>query len=335
MKRHDFVIIGGGPGGYSAAIYAARYKMDVLLIGQVPGGIAGTAHDIRNYPGFPQISGMELMMKMFEQAKALGVEVMQDAVLSAKKTDEGFLLKTKKEEILAKKVLIATGTARKELGIPREKEFIGRGVSYCATCDAGFFHDKIAGVIGGGDAALTAALLLAKFAKKVYVIYRKDKFLKAEVSWVHEIENTKNIEVVFNSEVEELVGEERLEKVKLNTGKEIVLDGLFIEIGGTPNTKLAQELEVELDEGSIIVDKNQETNVHGVFAAGDVTDRPFKQIISASGDGATACYTAFKELRKEKAEVRVVQVEDEKDSAVEKNSKKKSKIKEKVKILAK
>lgn len=301
MEKHDFVVIGAGPAGYSAAIYAARYKMDVLLIGEIPGGIAGTAHDIRNYPGFSQISGMELMMKMIEQTKKLEVPVKQQIVQDMKKTEEGILIKTNKEEILAQKVLIATGTARRELGILREKELTGKGVSYCATCDAGFYQDKIAAVIGGGDAALTAALLLAKFAKKVYVIYRKGEFTKAEISWVEEVKNTENIEVLFNEELDELIGEEKLEKVKLKSGKEIELNGIFIEIGGTPNTKLAQELGVLLKDGSIIVDKDQKTNIDSIFAAGDVTDRPFKQIITAAGDGATACYTAFKELRKEKA----------------------------------
>lgn len=302
MEKHDLVIIGAGPGGYSAAIYAARYKMDVLMIGQMPGGIAATAHDIRNYPGFPKISGMELMMKMIEQAKLLGVPVKQDVVLGVKQYQEGILVKTNKEEILAKKIIIATGTARRELGIPKEKELTGKGVSYCATCDAGFYQDKVAAVIGGGDAALTAALLLAKFAKKVYLIYRQKEFTKAEVSWIDDVKNNEKIEVMFEEEVLELIGEEKLEKVKLKSGAELELDGLFIEIGGTPNTKLAEELGLELNNGSIIVDKDQRTNVASVFAAGDVTDRPFKQIATASGDGATACFGAFKEIRKEKAE---------------------------------
>lgn len=304
MEKHDLVIIGAGPGGYSAAIYAARYQMDVLLIGEIPGGIAGTAHDIRNYPGFEKISGMELMMKMIEQAKHLGVPIKQDIVQDISKHEGGFLIKTNKEEIFAKKILIATGTARRELGIPREKELTGKGVSYCATCDAGFYKDKVAGVIGGGDAALTAALLLSKFAKKVYLMYRQKEFTKAEVAWVTEVENNEKIEVLFEEEVEELIGKEKLEKIKLKSGKEIEIDGIFVEIGGTPNTKLSEELGVNLSNGSIVVDKDQRTNVQGVFAAGDVTDRPFKQIATASGDGATACYTAFKELRAEKAGVK-------------------------------
>jgi len=302
MIKKDFVIIGAGPGGYSAAIYAARYKMDVMLIGEMPGGIAATAHDIRNYPGFKKVTGMELMMKMMEQAKELEVPVLQEVVQDILKQDDGnFLIKTNKSEVIARKILIATGTARRELGLKREKEMTGKGVSYCATCDAGFYGGKVAGVVGGGDAALTAALLLAKFATKVYVIYRKAEFTKAEVAWIDEVKNNEKIEVLFEEEVAELVGEERLTGVKLKSGKEVNMDGLFIEIGGSPNTKLAQELGLDLKDGSIIVDKDQNTNVAGVFAAGDVTDRPFKQIATASGDGATACYTAFKQLRAEKA----------------------------------
>jgi thioredoxin reductase (NADPH) len=301
MEKHDFIVIGTGPGGYSAAIYAARYKMDVVLIGQMPGGIAATAHDIRNYPGFPQISGMELMNKMLEQAKGLEILIKQETVQNIKKSKEGFLIKTEKTEYLGKKILISTGTQRRELGIPREKELTGKGISYCATCDAGFYKDKIVGVIGGGDAALTAAILLAKFAKKVYIIYRKSEFTKAEVSWIEEVNRLDNIEIIFNAEVKEFVGETKLEKVKLSTDKELELDGIFIEIGGLPNTKLSEELGLELENGAIIVDKNQSTNVPGIFAAGDVTNRPFKQIVTAAGDGATACFTAFKELQKEKA----------------------------------
>ncbi len=301
MEKHDFIIIGAGPGGYSAAIYAARYKVDVILLGQMPGGIAATAHDIRNYPGFAQISGMELMNKMLEQAKALEVPIKQETVIDIKKSDQGFIVKTSKEEYIGKKILISTGTQRRELGISREKELTGKGVSYCATCDAGFYKDKVAGVIGGGDAALTAAILLSKFAKKVYIIYRKPEFTKAEVSWVDEVKKLENVELMFNEEVEALIGKEKLEKVKLKSEKEVELNGLFIEIGGLPNTKLAAELGLKLENGTIIVDKDQSTNVPGIFAAGDVTNRPFRQIISAAGDGATACFTAYKQLQKEKA----------------------------------
>ncbi len=300
MEKHDLIIVGSGPGGISAAIYAARYKIDVIVIGEVPGGIAGTAHDIRNYPGFPKTSGMDLMMKMIDQAKKLKVQIFNEVVREMKKESGGILVKTKDKEFFGKKIIIATGTDRRKLGLENEKNLVGKGVSYCATCDAGFYKDKTVGVIGGGDAALTASILLAKFAKKIHLIYRKDKFTKAEPAWVDEIGNLKNIEIMFNEEVVEIIGAEKLEKIKLKSGKDLELDGLFIEIGGTPNIELAQELGLELEKGSIIVDKEQKTNVEGVFAAGDVTNRPFKQIVSAAGDGATACYTAYKELEKEK-----------------------------------
>ncbi len=300
MKKYDLIIIGTGPAGLSAAIYAARYKINCLLIGQIPGGIAGTAHDIRNYPGFEKVTGMELMKRTIDQVKKLEVPIVQDAVINLKKKGKEFEVETPNQKFLAKKLIISTGTERRKLGLENENEFVGRGISYCATCDAGFYKDKVAAVIGGGDAALTAALLLEKFAKKVYIIYRKNKFTKAEPAWVDDVNEKKKIEVLFNLEVTKIIGDEKIKAVKLNNGKEIKLDGIFIEVGATPNVKLAEELGLELENTQIIVDAHQRTNIPGVFAAGDVTNRPFKQIISGAGDGATACYTAYKELEKEK-----------------------------------
>ncbi len=300
MEKHDLIIIGAGPGGLTGGIYAARYKLDVLVIGQTPGGLASTAHDIRNYPGFPQISGAELMMKILDQTKKLEVPINQEVVTEVKKTDKGISVKTNKQEFLAKKLIIATGKERRKLGLTKEQELVGKGINYCATCDAALFKDKIVAVVGGGDAALTGALLLTKFAKKVYLIHRKDKFTKAEPAWVDEVNKLKDIEIILNEEITELIGKEKLEKIKLKSGKELELDGLFIEIGSTPNTKLSEELGLELEKGSIIVDKNQKTNIPGIFAAGDVTNRPFRQIISAAGDCATAVYSAYQELEAEK-----------------------------------
>ncbi|MEA3414311.1 MAG: NAD(P)/FAD-dependent oxidoreductase, partial [Nanoarchaeota archaeon] len=188
MKKHDLIIIGVGPGGLTAGIYAARYQMDSLIIGQIPGGYASTAHDIRNYPGFSKISGMELTMKMLDHAKSLEVPIKNELVKDLKKTEEGILVKTDNEEYLAKKIILATGSERRKLGLNKEEDFLGKGISYCATCDAGFQKDKIVGVVGGGDAALTAALLISKFASKVYLFYRKEKFTKPEVSWIKEVE---------------------------------------------------------------------------------------------------------------------------------------------------
>ena len=292
--KYDVIIIGSGPAGLSSAIYASRYRLKTLVIGALPGGLAATAPDVCNYPGFVQLTGMELMMKMINQVKELEVEIKNENVTEIK---TGFEVITNSGKYSAKKIIIATGSERKKLGIDQEKELTGRGISYCATCDAGFYNDKIAGVVGGSDAALTAALLLAKFAKKVYIFYRKDKFFRAEQVWVEKVEETKNIEVVFNSEVTKLNGDKKLESIETNSGKTFELDGLFISVGSRPNVELVGPLGVEVDGLYIKTDKSQKTNVDGIYAAGDVTNNTFKQIVTACGEGAIAAHTAYDEIR--------------------------------------
>ncbi|MCA9487488.1 MAG: FAD-dependent oxidoreductase [Nanoarchaeota archaeon] len=298
-KVYDLIIVGAGAAALAAALYAARYKLTTLMLGQIPGGTSGTAHEVWNYPGFDKISGMELMMKMIEQVKMNGAEFKQETVQDIKKGKK-FTVKTDKETYEAKKIILATGSERKKLGIHGEKDYVGKGISYCATCDSGFYKDKIAGVVGGSDAALTAALLLARFAKKVYIIYRKDKFTKPDQTWVEQVEKEKKIEIIFNAEVSKLIGKDKIEGVEIeieDKKEKLKLDGLFIEIGSTPNTELAQKLGIELDKGEIAVDKNMKTNVEGAFAAGDITNNPFKQISTAVGEGSIAAYSAYKELR--------------------------------------
>lgn len=307
MKKsiYDFVIVGAGAAALASAVYAARYRLKTLVIGLIPGGIAGTAHEVCNYPGFNKINGMELMMKMIEQVKHNDVEIKQETVQEIKKNNF-FRIKTEKSEYFAKKILLATGSERKKLGIKRENEFVGKGISYCATCDSGFYKDKIVGVIGGSDAALTAALLISKFAKKIYLMYRKTEFTRPEPAWVEEIKKDKKIKVMFETVVKRITGKEKLQGVEIESkGKvsELKVDGLFIEIGSTPNTKLAEQLGVKLEKGEIVVDKNQKTNVEGVFAAGDVTTTPFKQIVTAAADGSIAAYSVYKELRRENAKL--------------------------------
>ena len=293
FMKYDLIIIGAGPAGLSAALYAARYKVKTLVIGMLPGGTATEAHKVCNFPSYDNIGGVELMLKMIKQINDLGVEVKQEEVIDIK---DSFKIKTNKGEYAAKKIIIATGSKRMKLGVDREDELVGKGVHYCATCDANFYKDKIVGVVGGGNAALTSALLLAKIAKKVYIIYRRDKFSKAEPSWVEDVEKEKKIVPVFNSEVKKLIGK-KLEEVEITDGKKIKLDGLFVEIGGITNIKLAKLIEIKLDRNYIKVDKNQKTNVEGVFAAGDVTNNPLKQIVTACGEGAVAGFSVFKELR--------------------------------------
>ncbi len=296
---YDLIIIGAGPAGLAGAIYAARYQLKTLVIGQIPGGIAGTAHKICNFPSYSEINGMQLMMKMIEQTRSNKVEIKQESVEDIK-TGKIFKIKTNKTEYEAKKIIIATGTERKKLGLKEELKFLGKGISYCATCDSGFYRDKVASVVGGSDAALTAALLLANIAKKVYLIYRKEEFTRAEPAWVSQVKNEKKIEILFNTEIIKLIGKDKLKKIEVNSNNkktQINVDGLFIEVGSVPNIKLAEKLKLTLEKNQIIVDENQKTNIAGIFAAGDVTNNSLKQIITACSEGSVAAYNAYKELK--------------------------------------
>ncbi|GBE20059.1 thioredoxin reductase [archaeon BMS3Abin17] len=299
MEKYDLIIIGAGPAGLTAAIYAARYKLNTLVIGELPGGMAGEASEIYNYPAYKKISGVDLIKNMTEQVKELGAEIKLGEVLDIRKEKE-FTVITSKEKYSAKKIIIATGTERKRMNLEREEELKGKGINYCATCDAALYKNKVVGIVGGGDTALSAAVLLSKFAIKVYIIYRRDKFFRAEPSWVKEIEKNKKIIPMFNSNVTKLIGEKKLEEIEISEkGKKsnLKIDGLFFEIGFTPGTKLAEKLKVKMDERYIDVDKNHKTSVQGVFAAGDVTNNPLKQIITACAEGAIAANSAYNELR--------------------------------------
>lgn len=295
MKKYDLIIIGAGPAGLTAAIYAIRYRLNVLVIGKLIGGIMGEAYKICNYPSYPNITGFELAKKMLQQAKEIGVEIKQEEVVDVK---NGFEIVTNKNKYFAKKIILAVGSERRKLQLENEKKFMGKGVSYCATCDASFYKDKIVGVVGGSDAALSSALLLSKLAKKVYIIYRQEKFYKAQPAWVEEVKKNKKITSFFNSSITQLIGKERLEKIEINNKKKIDVDGIFVEIGSVPNVELAEKLKVKINSDNyIIVDKKQRTNVAGVFAAGDITDNPLKQIVTACGEGAVAANSAYRELK--------------------------------------
>ena len=297
--NYDLIIIGAGPAGLTAGLYAARYKVNVLVIGKLSGGTATEAHKVCNFPSYESIGGVELMMKMIKQVKNLGVKIKQEEVINIKK-ENLFKITTNKGEYFSKKIIIATGSKRMKLGVEREEELTGKGVHYCATCDAGFYKEKIVGVVGGGNTALTTALLLAKVAKKVYIIYRQDKFSRAEPTLVDDVKKEKKIVPVFNSEVLKLIGKNKLEEIEIKKteGKKIKLDGLFIEIGGISNIKLAKLLGIKLEKNYIKVDKEQKTNVKGVFAAGDVTNNVLKQIVTGCGEGAVAGFSVYKNLVK-------------------------------------
>lgn len=299
--EYDLIIVGSGPAGLTAAIYAQRYLLNCLVIGELQGGMISESHRICNFPTQNNITGFDLTQRILAHVTELGGKVNQEAVKEIKQKKGGFLLRGEDREYFARKIILATGTKKRKLNVPGEKEFLGRGLSYCATCDAGFFKDKTVCVVGGSDAALTAALLLAEYAQKVYIIYRQDKFFRAEPAWVQQVEKNKKIKSIFNSSVVEIKGNQQVEKIRLDTNKELAADGIFIEIGSIPNDELAKQLGAEMENGHIKVNKKQETNIKGLYAAGDVTNNPLKQVITACGEGAIAAYSAYEQLIKEKA----------------------------------
>ena len=298
---YDVLVVGTGPAGYTAALYAARYKLDTIMIGEMPGGLISEAPDVCNFPSRKSISGMELASKMEEQVKDLGVEVVYDKVEDIKGSDNDFNIVASRDGYKAKKVILATGQERRRLGLEREGKLTGRGVSYCATGDAAFYNDKTGGVVGGGDAALASALLLEEYAERVYILYRKDNFFRPEPIRVEEVEQNENTESIFNVNVEELIGDKKLTSVRLDNGETLELDGLFIEIGSIPNNELAKQIGVKIvDDGYIKTDENRRTNVPGIYAAGDIIDSPLKQAITAAGQGAEAAASVYEDIQRQR-----------------------------------
>jgi thioredoxin reductase (NADPH) len=298
--NYDLIIIGAGPSGLTAAIYAARYKLNVVVISKTRGGTAATASKICNYPSYDEIKGFELMENFIKQVEGLEVPIFYEEVLEIKKGSKGFKIKTDKKEYSAKMVIFAGGTIRSRLNAKGESKFIGKGVSYCATCDAAFYKEKKVAVVGGSDAALTSALLLSEYAKKVYVVYRRKSFFRSEPAWIDLVKKEKKIELVFNEEVVEIIGDENLEEIKLKSGKRLKIDGVFVEIGSIPNTDILK-FDVKKDKkGYIIADKTQKTNVKDFYAVGDITNNPLKQIVTSAGEGAIAAFSIYTEIKKKK-----------------------------------
>ncbi|MEW6684820.1 MAG: thioredoxin-disulfide reductase [Candidatus Edwardsbacteria bacterium] len=291
-KIYDLIIIGGGPAGLTAGIYASRARLDTLLFeAKLIGGQATTTDRIANYPGFPEItSGLELTERMKEQAQKFDLKIVQEEVTKIQWEEKKII--TKSNQYQTKSIIVATGAEQKNLRVPGEMEFLGRGVSFCATCDGPFFKDKQVIVVGGGDAAITEALHLTKFAKKVIAIHRREELRAAKILQ-EEMQANEKIYSLGGYVVERIEGKERVEKVlaeNVETGKikEIPADGIFISIGTSPKTEFLRGM-VEMDEeGYIITDKNMQTSVSGIFAAGDVRQKLLRQIATAVGDGATA-----------------------------------------------
>ena len=304
MDKYDVIILGAGPGGFGAAVYCARYNLKTLVIGKLLGGMAAEAHLVENYLGYRSITGMELCQKFRDHAQGLGAKIILGVdVVSVKKVKATFeVMTSEKKKYQAGAIVIALGTQKRKLECPNEDKFLGRGISYCASCDAPFFRDKAVGVVGGSDAAGTIALMLAEHARKVYIIYRKEE-LRAEPITKKRIDESRKIEIICNSNVKELKGTAKLESVILDTqgkAREMKLDGLFIEIGSVPSTVILKELGVEVtEEGYVKVKEDMSTNVPGIYAAGDITtaSNGFRQIITAAAEGGVAANSIFKYLK--------------------------------------
>ncbi len=300
---YDTIVIGGGVTGFGAAMYAGRFTMKTLVIGESMGGTIILTDVVENYPGFKKLTGMELANNIADHAKEYGIAVENDRVVSAKKKGKLFEVTVSGGKVFrGKTIIIATGTHWKKLGVPGEEKYTNKGVHYCALCDGAFYRNKIIGVVGGADSAIKEALLLTTFGSKVYVFARGEK-IKPEP--VNELKlNKNNKATVFTKvNVKEILGDgKKMNKVlldrEINGSKEFPLDALFVEIGHLPLSQLAVELGVKVNaKGEIPINRLSETNVPGVFAAGDVVDTKFKQAITGVAEGVTAAYSAYEYLQ--------------------------------------
>lgn len=295
---YDLVIIGGGPAGLTAGLYAARARLNVILIEKVvPGGQVLTSDWIENYPGFPEgISGHDLIRKMTDQVKKFDLDIESNEVISFDLSDPVKKIRLSDKTITSHTIIIATGASPKKLGIPGEEIFWGRGLSTCATCDAPFFKDKIVAAVGGGNTAIQESIFLTRFAKKVYLIHRRDQLRATAILQERAFANDK-IEFVWDSVVTSIDGLANVEtitvkNVKTGNTKELSVDGCFIWTGILPNTNFLKD-EVKVDDyGFIIVNANMQSSVPGVFAAGDVRSTGLRQIVTAVGDAASAVFSA-------------------------------------------
>jgi thioredoxin reductase (NADPH) len=292
-KTYDLIVLGGGPTAIGCAIYAARFALDVLVIGKIFGGLIATTHIVENYPAITSISGQGLMEMFKEHMNSLKIPYISDEIRSIEQVNDHFELNSFFQKFKAYSICIATGSERKKLGIPGEEDFAGRGVSYCATCDGPFYKDKVVCVVGGSDSAAKEALFLTQNTKKVYIIYRGEEIRAEPINKKRVSENGK-IEIIYKTNIQEIKGDSTVKSVVFDNGKEFEVDGVFIEVGSIPNSDLAKIIGVETNEkGEIKINRKSETNVPGIFAAGDVADAPFKQAITGVSEGVIAAYSAF------------------------------------------
>jgi len=303
---YDIIIIGAGPAGLTAGLYASRRTLKTLILSKDLGGQAALSYDVENYPGVDLIDGLSLMNRFAKQAQKFGAEIKYGGVKKIAMINNQFIVETQKEKYQGKAIILAFGLEPTNLNIPGEKEFKGRGVSYCATCDGPLYKNKIVAVIGGGNSALDAAEYLAKLAKKVYLIHRRDQFRGEEVV-IEQLKKNKKVEMVLSSEILEIKGNNFVKSIIIKDNghdktRELEVDGVFVEIGYTPKTSLVKNLVKLNNESEIITDQDSNTSHGGIFACGDVTDCPYKQIIISAGEGAKAALQAYKYLCLQKGE---------------------------------
>jgi thioredoxin reductase (NADPH) len=296
-QMYDLVIIGGGVAAFSAAIYAGRFQLKTLIIGEKLGGTVLLTDDIGNYPGFKKITGLDLFRKIKEHAQDYDIEILEKRAESIEKQAGSFEVSTKDEKIKTKTVIIATGTHLRKLGVPGEKEFANRGVHYCALCDGALYKNKVIAVVGGSDSAATEALLLSEYARKVYIIYRKEK-IRAEPVTAKRVDRNEKIEIINNTNITEIKGDKFLKSVTLDKphegSNELKLDALFIQIGQIPLSDLAADAGAAVNEKKeIIINRDSETSIPGLFACGDVVDSKFKQAITGVAQAVIAAHSAY------------------------------------------
>ena len=293
-NKFDVIILGGGPGGYTAALYCARAGLSTMVLEKMwPGGQMATTSRVDNYPGFEEgVDGIELSGKMQQSAERFGVVTQIGEVLSIDLESQPKVIRTGKGDLEAKAVILATGAAPRTLGIPGVDELRGRGMAYCATCDGMFYRNRTVVVVGGGNSAVADALFLAKICKKVYIVHRRDT-LRASKTYMKTLEKTENIEFVWDSRVVEVLHDDlvtgvKVENVKTGDVTELSCEGVFVAVGRTPNTDMFKGV-LDLDgQGYLIADETTRTNIPGVFAVGDVRTKPLRQIVTATADGAVA-----------------------------------------------
>jgi len=301
---YDLIVIGLGPAGYTAGIYASRYNLKTLLIGSEPGGLAASAHKVENWPGEPSISGSDLMKKFSNHVNRFQLPIKQELIKRITSENNIFTVITEKTGYQAKTIILAMGASHRHLNIPGEDKFRGKGVSYCSTCDATFFKDKNVAVIGGGNSAFMAANHLSDIAKKTYIIYYEPQ-PKAMPTWVERVEKKSNVVLIPQNTIKEITGENLVNKIilkeKFDGKQELFVDGVFIEIGVVPNSQLIDDLKINKNSaGYIQVNPDQSTNLTGAFAAGDITTNSsgFAQMITASAEGAIAVNSVYQYLNK-------------------------------------